>query len=249
MLTNTSTAAPAGHRDRRLRQAASPATTARASRPCTRCAASRLKVPVGQFTAVMGPSGSGKSTLMHLLAGLDRPTNGRVKIGGEDITEMPDKQLTKLRRRHIGFVFQSFNLLPMLTAEENILLPLSIAGRKPDKRRGRVADRPRRPRRAPRPQAVAALRRPAAARRDRPRARLAADRAVRRRADRQPRLDLGHRGARAAARGRRARPSDDGHGHPRPARRGGRRPRAVPRRRRASSTTSPSPTRSRSSPP
>jgi putative ABC transport system ATP-binding protein len=93
-----------------------------------------LDVPVGQFTAVMGPSGSGKSTLMHLLAGLDRPSNGRVKIGGEDITEMPDKQLTKLRRRHIGFVFQQFNLLPMLTAEENILLPLSIAGRKPDKR-------------------------------------------------------------------------------------------------------------------
>ena len=93
-----------------------------------------LEVPVGQFTAVMGPSGSGKSTLMHLLAGLDRPTNGRVKIGGEDITEMPDKQLTQLRRRHIGFVFQQFNLLPMLTAEENILLPLSIAGRKPDKR-------------------------------------------------------------------------------------------------------------------
>jgi putative ABC transport system ATP-binding protein len=89
-------------------------------------------VPVGQFTAVMGPSGSGKSTLMHLLAGLDRPTDGRVKIGDEDITEMADKQLTKLRRRHIGFVFQSFNLLPMLTAEENILLPLSIAGRKPD---------------------------------------------------------------------------------------------------------------------
>jgi len=93
-----------------------------------------LEVPAGQFTAVMGPSGSGKSTLMHLLAGLDRPSNGRVKIGGEDITEMPDKQLTKLRRRHIGFVFQQFNLLPMLTAEENILLPLSIAGRKPDKR-------------------------------------------------------------------------------------------------------------------
>jgi putative ABC transport system ATP-binding protein len=70
---------------------------------------------------------------MHLLAGLDRPTEGRVHIGGEDITTMGDKQLTKLRRRHIGFVFQSFNLLPMLTAEENILLPLSIAGRKPDK--------------------------------------------------------------------------------------------------------------------
>jgi putative ABC transport system ATP-binding protein len=92
-----------------------------------------LEVPAGQFTAVMGPSGSGKSTLMHLLAGLDTPSAGTVEIGGEDITSMSDKQLTKLRRRHIGFVFQQFNLLPTLTAEENILLPLSIAGRKPDK--------------------------------------------------------------------------------------------------------------------
>ncbi|MGH2968773.1 MAG: ABC transporter ATP-binding protein [Solirubrobacteraceae bacterium] len=92
-----------------------------------------LEVPAGQFTAVMGPSGSGKSTLMHLLAGLDSPTSGTVGIGGEDITSMSDKQLTKLRRRHIGFVFQSFNLLPTLTAEENILLPLSIAGRRYDR--------------------------------------------------------------------------------------------------------------------
>jgi len=92
-----------------------------------------LEVPSGQFTAVMGPSGSGKSTLMHLLAGLDTPTAGTVHIGGEDITKMSDKQLTKLRRRHIGFVFQSFNLLPTLTAEENILLPLNIAGRKAPK--------------------------------------------------------------------------------------------------------------------
>ena len=92
-----------------------------------------LEVPAGQFTAVMGPSGSGKSTLMHLLAGLDSPSSGTVSIGGEDITTMSDKQLTKLRRKHIGFVFQQFNLLPTLTAEENILLPLSIAGRKPDK--------------------------------------------------------------------------------------------------------------------
>jgi putative ABC transport system ATP-binding protein len=90
-----------------------------------------LDVPAGQFTAVMGPSGSGKSTLMHLLAGLDTPSSGTVTIGDEDITAMNDKQLTKLRRRHIGFVFQQFNLLPTLTAEENILLPLSIAGRKP----------------------------------------------------------------------------------------------------------------------
>jgi putative ABC transport system ATP-binding protein len=92
-----------------------------------------LDVPAGQFTAVMGPSGSGKSTLMHLLAGLDRPTAGSVHIGGAEISSMPDRRLTKLRRTHIGFVFQSFNLLPTLTAEENITLPLAIARSKPSK--------------------------------------------------------------------------------------------------------------------
>src|SRR6478672_7750722 len=91
-----------------------------------------LRVPAGQFTAVMGPSGSGKSTLMHLLAGLDTPTTGTVRVGGEEITAMGDKDLTRMRRDHIGFIFQAFNLLPMLTAEENILLPLTIAGRKPE---------------------------------------------------------------------------------------------------------------------
>jgi putative ABC transport system ATP-binding protein len=80
----------------------------------------------------MGPSGSGKSTLMHILAGLDQPTSGTVEIGGEDITAMSDKELTLLRRREIGFVFQAFNLVPTLTAEENIVLPLAIAGRKTD---------------------------------------------------------------------------------------------------------------------
>ncbi len=90
-----------------------------------------LEVPGGQFTAIMGPSGSGKSTLMHLLAGLDRPTSGAVTVGGEDITAMGDRRLTKLRRKHIGFVFQSFNLLPTLTAEENVTLPLAIARVKP----------------------------------------------------------------------------------------------------------------------
>ncbi len=86
----------------------------------------------GRLTAVMGPSGSGKSTLMHILAGLDKPTAGSVTIEGQEITGMSDDQLTRLRRDHIGFVFQFFNLLPMLTARENIVLPLSIAGRQPD---------------------------------------------------------------------------------------------------------------------
>ncbi len=92
-----------------------------------------LEVPGGQFTAIMGASGSGKSTLMHLLAGLDRPTEGRVEIAGHDITTMGDKQLTLLRRKHIGFVFQAFNLVPTLSAEENVTLPLRIAGRKLDR--------------------------------------------------------------------------------------------------------------------
>jgi putative ABC transport system ATP-binding protein len=92
-----------------------------------------LEVRTGELVAVMGPSGSGKSTLMHILAGLDKPTSGTVMIAGTDITRLVDKQLTLLRRRHIGFVFQFFNLLPMLDAEENVVLPLSIAGEKPDK--------------------------------------------------------------------------------------------------------------------
>jgi len=91
-----------------------------------------IDVPRGQFAAIMGPSGSGKSTLMHVLAGLDQPTTGTVQIAGQDITAMGDAQLTKLRRAHIGFVFQAFNLLPTLTAEENILLPLQLAGRSVD---------------------------------------------------------------------------------------------------------------------
>ena len=86
-----------------------------------------------RFTAIMGPSGSGKSTLMHILAGLDRPTSGTVELDGTEITSLDDGELTKLRRDKLGFVFQFFNLLPVLTAEENVVLPLSIAGRKPDR--------------------------------------------------------------------------------------------------------------------
>jgi putative ABC transport system ATP-binding protein len=92
-----------------------------------------LSVERGKLTAVMGPSGSGKSTLMHILAGLDRPTSGEVSIADTDITSLNDVELTRLRREHIGFIFQFFNLLPMLTAEENVLLPSDLAGRKPDK--------------------------------------------------------------------------------------------------------------------
>jgi putative ABC transport system ATP-binding protein len=86
----------------------------------------------GRFTAIMGPSGSGKSTLMHILAGLDKPTSGTVVLDGDEITSLDDGELTQLRRDKLGFVFQFFNLLPVLTAEENLVLPLSIAGRKPD---------------------------------------------------------------------------------------------------------------------
>ena len=91
-----------------------------------------IEIEEARLTAIMGPSGSGKSTLMHTLAALDKPNEGSVTIDGQEITDLNDKQLTKLRRDKIGFVFQFFNLLPMLTAEENILLPLSIAGGKAD---------------------------------------------------------------------------------------------------------------------
>jgi len=92
-----------------------------------------LDVTQGSLIAVMGPSGSGKSTLMHVLAGLDQPTSGTVTIAGTEITKLDDAEMTRLRRDHIGFVFQFFNLLPMLSAEENVLLPLSIAGEKADR--------------------------------------------------------------------------------------------------------------------
>jgi putative ABC transport system ATP-binding protein len=92
-----------------------------------------IAVRSGELVAVMGPSGSGKSTLMHILAGLDKPTSGTVTIAGTEISGLDDSKLTRLRREHIGFVFQFFNLLPMLNAEENVTLPLSIAGEKADK--------------------------------------------------------------------------------------------------------------------
>ncbi|TMM25248.1 MAG: ABC transporter ATP-binding protein [Actinobacteria bacterium] len=92
-----------------------------------------LEVQREKLTAVMGPSGSGKSTLMHILAALDRPTSGSVWVAGTKLGQLSDNEITKLRREHIGFVFQFFNLLPMLTAEENVVLPLTIAGEKPER--------------------------------------------------------------------------------------------------------------------
>ena len=91
-----------------------------------------IAVPTGSYTAVMGPSGSGKSTLLHCLAGLDRPTGGTVRIGGTDLATLKDKELTELRREQVGFVFQAFNLVPTLTARENIVLPLRLGRREPE---------------------------------------------------------------------------------------------------------------------
>ena len=156
----------------------------------------------GRFSAIMGPSGSGKSTLMHILAGLDRPTSGTVELDGVEITALDDGDLTKLRRDKLGFIFQFFNLIPVLTAEENIVLPLSIAGQQARRGVARAADRHGRPRRPPHAPPVRALRRPAAARGGGAGAGVEARRGVRRRAHRQPRLEGERGGAAAAARTR-----------------------------------------------
>ena len=92
-----------------------------------------VSFPTGRFAAIMGPSGSGKSTLMHILAGLDQPSTGSVRLAGVELTDLDERALTNLRRDRIGFIFQTFNLLPVLNAEENILLPISIAGREVDR--------------------------------------------------------------------------------------------------------------------
>ena len=156
-----------------------------------------VEIEHGAFTAIMGASGSGKSTLMHLMAGLDKPTSGTVTLDGVDLGELDDKRLTELRRDRVGFVFQAFNLLPVLTAEENLVLPLTIAGRKPDPawleslvQAVGLGDR-----RTHRPSELSGgqQQRVALA----ARARLQARRRVRRRADRQPRLERLGRGPRA----------------------------------------------------
>ena len=162
-----------------------------------------VDLAAGEFTAIMGPSGSGKSTLLHCLAGLDTPTSGQVFVGDVDLTELNDKRLTELRRDKVGFVFQAFNLVPTLTARENITLPLDIAGRDVDEAwfDEVVAtigidgphDTPAEP----------ALRRTAAARGGSPGAGLASGDRVRRRADGEPRLEVGRGAAHASS----ARPS------------------------------------------
>ena len=147
-----------------------------------------VEFATGRFTAIMGPSGSGKSTLMHSVAGLDNLTSGTVLIGDTDISKLNDRKLTQLRRDRIGFIFQAFNLVPTLTAAENIALPARLAGRTPDPRVVRQRRRDRRADEPPQAPSVRALGWAAAACRRRPRPRLASGDHLRRRADRQPRL-------------------------------------------------------------
>ena len=113
--------------------------TRRYANGVTALAGVSVSFDTGSFTAVMGPSGSGKSTLLQCAAGLDRPTSGRVTLAGQDLTSLGERRLTRLRRDRIGFVFQSFNLMPALTAEQNVALPLRLAGRRPRRPEGRAA--------------------------------------------------------------------------------------------------------------
>ena len=191
-----------------------------------------LSLGRGTFTAIMGPSGSGKSTLLQSAAGLDRPTSGRVRLGDHELTELGERALAGLRRERIGFVFQSFNLLGALTAEQNVALPVAAGGP--------AAAARRRPRRcssasasasALRHRPAAALRRPAAARGHRPRAGRRARRDLRRRAHRRPRQPLQPLDPRAAAAHRRRGRPHAGDGHPRPVGRRLGRPRRVHGRR------------------
>ncbi len=185
----------------------------------------------GAFTAIMGPSGSGKSTLMQCMAGLDRLTSGKTWIGDAELTGMSEKQITQVRRDRVGFIFQSFNLVPTLNAIENIRLPLDIAGRKPDQAMAGPGHRRPQPAEAPHAPPLRALGRPAAARGRRPRPGVAARHHLRRRAHRAARLPRLGRAARLhAPRGRRLRP-DDRARDPRAGRCQPSRPGAVPRRR------------------
>ena len=178
-----------------------------------------LSIEAGEFVALMGPSGSGKSTLLQVLGGLDRPTSGEVTLEGKDLGSLSDDDATRLRRDRTGFVFQSFNLIPLLDVVENVALPFTIAGGDPDKGRAGRTDprchRAGRPDRQGAPQARPAVRRRAAAGRRRPGARHASRAPARRRTDRQPRLHDRHRDPRRAQAFLRRAGPDHRAGHPR----------------------------------
>ena len=185
-------------RRRRARRRRRQELTARATPPSAPSTTSTSNCSRGEFTAIMGPSGSGKSTLMHCLAGLDSVTSGSVAIGDVELPGLSDKKMTALRRDRIGFVFQSFNLVPTLTALENITLPIGDRRPRARPRVARHGDRHPRPARPARPPPERAVRRPAAARGRRPGPGRPARHHLRRRADRQPRLALQRRGAAAS---------------------------------------------------
>ena len=190
-----------------------------------------VDVAAAEFIAVMGPSGSGKSTLLHCLAGLDSLTSGEVWLGDVELGSLSDRRLTLLRRERLGFVFQAYNLLPMLTAQENITLPLDLAGAEPDEAWLRHVVATVGLTEPAAPPALRALGRPAAAGRRRTCARQQAGRRVRRRADRQPRLTVWRASAHVPA-PRGVRPhADRCDGHARPGRCVVRRQRVVPCRR------------------
>src|SRR5262249_35558754 len=193
-----------------------------------------LHVPAARFVALMGPSGSGKSTLLNILAGLDRPTDGDVVVAGQRLNDLSEDALAAFRARHVGFVFQFFNLIPVLSAQENVELPLlltHLARGAPGARGDRAARG--RPRRARGARAAPALRRRAAAGRDRARDRERPRDHRRRRADRRPRREECRGDADALAHAEAGLREDRGDGDPRPAGREVRRPRPPPRQGRA----------------
>ena len=190
-----------------------------------------LEVAEGEYLALMGPSGSGKTTLLNLVAGLDRSTKGEVTVHGQVLGHLSEAEVTRWRANNVGFIFQTYNLIPVLTAFENVELPLLLTSLTRRKRREHVmtALRNRRPREARAPLSSPALRRPGAAGRDRPGNRHRSLLAGRRRANRGPRPDHRRRDPRPARAAQSRVSEDDRHGHPRSAGRGPGQPGPAPR--------------------